>query len=79
MRVYDLTPKQKQTTLELMGYDQTMDRLTRLNARLDWVARPRQARIDVARVYSNAGYQTSGGLQEFGGGAAPRNSGGFGP
>lgn len=64
LQVYDLTPKQKTTTLELLGYEPMLDRIRRVNASLDWAARPREARISVTKVYSAAGYETQGGIPE---------------
>lgn len=66
LRVYDLTPKEKTTTLELLGYEPLLGRIARVNRELDWAARPREARINITRAYANAGYQTQGGLLEGG-------------
>lgn len=64
LNAYDLTPKQKTTTLELLGYEPMLDRIARINRELDWAARPREARIKITKSYAAAGYQTYGGLQE---------------
>lgn len=74
LRVYDLTPREKRTTLELMGYDVMLDRIARVNRELDWAARPREARITITKAYAGAGYETRGGLQE-GGGTATTQTG----
>lgn len=73
LRVYEITAKDRRTTLELMGYDVMLDRIARINKELDWAARPREARISITKAYAAAGYQTRGGLQEGGGGPVERN------
>jgi hypothetical protein len=64
--VYDLTPKQKQTTFEILGYDTLMTQIRNINESLDYASRDRRTAITVA--YSNAGYDTAGGIPEGGGG-----------
>lgn len=58
-----LTPKTVRTLIQA-DTSRAMSALTLLSERLDWITRPRSARISVAVSYSDAGYQTKGGLQE---------------
>lgn len=67
LRTYDIVPRKKVTTLELLGYEPMLDRIQRINRELDWAARPREARISITKVYADAGYETRGGLQQGGG------------
>ena len=65
VKQYDLTPREKRTTFELLGYDVVLDRAERINKALDYAARDRRAKITIEM--DREGYQTRGGLQEFGG------------
>lgn len=65
VKEYNLTPKQKQTLFELLGYSSLMSQIRQINTSLDYASRDRRTQITVA--YSNAGYETKGGLQEGGG------------
>lgn len=61
-------PSKRATQVKLEGVSAAMQELSLLDQELDWVARSREARINVTTVYSDAGYQTRGGLQEADGG-----------
>ncbi len=71
---YNLTPPEKRTLFELLGFETTMARLSAIDRAANEAAQDRRLQISVE--YAANGYETRGGLQQGGGTKtiAPRTS-----